>query len=487
MQNIIKFLICVGLLFACQEESKKIQFSGTITNNTNDYALFVSDTTGIGLSLVIDTIKFDKTGKFNFESNILKSDGLLVLFTEQKPLKLVIPKELVTTVEIGLDLQKPDSIKILGNQARFIKYNLDQQKYQNSIIKTMSDKHSVFASGDNSNLDFHKIQDTITDLRLNYLKDYFKDSNLENQRRFIKSQGNSLIFSNLYYRMSGQKFDIVQKLQFYGKSDKALTYSERIDFSDQVLFTNRDFVEFMNDAISTIVRYENPSSDLSSYELYLNNGFEVIDNLYEDNKTNQVQKIVYLNYLITKAKRFKKSINISEFQKAIERMKSQEANGNLELVEFQLRQAENSMSKFAVGKVAPDFEVESIDGKKYKSSDFANKLVFIDVWASWCGPCISSFPKWNKLIEDYSNMDEIAFLTVSLDDDRSKWKNALEKLSLSGLKLYAGNKAFDSEFATSFEIKSLPSYIAIDEKGKILSISSSINEFEEIIKKKLSE
>lgn len=486
MQNILKFLFCVFLLTACQKQPQGIEISGTVTNNKNDYALFVKDTTGIGLSTVLDTIKINENGNFNFDSNILKSDGLFI-FNEEKPIRLLIPKELTTSIKIDLNLLVPDSIEIIGKQADFTKYYIDQQKYWIKTEKNMSDKHSVLASRNTAAIDYYLIQDSITDLRIKYLEKYFANSNIESQEKFITSQKSSLIYSNLYYRMSGKKPDIVEKLKFYGKADEILTYSDKVNLLDKNLFANREYVNFINDVIMIIVRYENPNSDLSSYELYLNKGFEVIDKLYKNSQTNQLQKIVFVNHLISSAKIFKASININEFQKVINRLKNQETKHNLEIVENQLKQVKNSMSKFAIGKIAPDFELENVAGEKIKSSDFANKIIFIDVWASWCGPCISSFPKWNKLIEDNSNDDKLTFLTVSIDSDRNKWHNALDKLNLNGLKLYAGTEAFDSHFSKSFEIKSLPSYIAIDDKGKILYFSSSINDFENIIKNRLAE
>ncbi len=386
-----------------------------------------------------------------------------------------------------MNLLETDSLKIEGKQSDFMSYYIDQQNHWIEIEKRMSDKHPVLASKNTENEDYYKIQDTITKLRIGYLENYFKNSNLPNQGNFINAEKNSLIYSNLYYRIINAKPKIVEHLKFYSKSDDFLSYSNVVDFSDKNLFANRDYVNFTNDAIMTIVRYENSEKDLSSYELYLREGLNVIDNLFENSETNYLQKIVFINHLVSSAKIFKASININAFEKVIISLKEQNDNENLAIVEYQLKQVKNSISKFQIGNPAPIFEIEDINGKIYKSSDFANKSIFIDVWASWCGPCISSFPKWNKLNEKYSNKNKFAFLTVSLDNDKSKWNKALGKLNLSGLKLYAGNKAFDSDFAKSFEIKSLPSYIAIDDKGKILSVSSSINEFEEIIKNILSE
>lgn len=490
MKNIITFLISACLLTACQNEKKQFGIKGKVSNNSKDYALFIHDTTGIGISTIIDTVKIDNNGIYNIENKIFKSNSLLI-FIEDKPVRLTIPNTLNTLTEVDLNLLEPDSIKIRGEQASLIKFHLDQQKYWANIYKEMSEKHPELASRNNQNINYHKVQDTITKLRIEYLQKYFKNSNTLNQQDFITAERNSLIYSNLYYRMSGQKNDIVNQLKFYQKPDanynSILTYSDEIDFSNSKLFSIPFYIKFMNDAIMNIVRFENPKSDLSSYELYLNKGLIIIDDLYKSPKTNNLQKTVFINHLIANAKTFKSAVNILEFQKAIDNLKeSNYSNKNLTVIENQLKQLDNVISKFSAGKKAPGFELEDINGKKYKSSDFVNKIIFIDVWASWCGPCISSFPKWNKLVEDYSNSNEFEFLSVSMDKNKSKWTNSLEKFKLKGLKLYAGSKEFESQFATSFNIKALPNYIAIDSKGNIISVSSSINDFEKIIKNELS-
>ena len=72
-------------------------------------------------------------------------------------------------------------------------------------------------------------------------------------------------------------------------------------------------------------------------------------------------------------------------------------------------------------------------------------------------------------------------MTVSIDNTNKEWKKGLAKHDLKGLKLFAGNGGVKSDFAEKYNIKSLTNYIVIDKKGNILSLSSSINEFTEIV------
>jgi thiol-disulfide isomerase/thioredoxin len=138
-------------------------------------------------------------------------------------------------------------------------------------------------------------------------------------------------------------------------------------------------------------------------------------------------------------------------------------------------------SKFSKGAHAPNFRLSSTDGAHFELADFKNKVILIDVWASWCGPCISSFPKWNSMVEKHSADDRIEFLSVSIDEDQSKWIGALGKRDLKGLALYAGAEGFKSPFATDYQISMIPHYISIDGEGNILAITPFIDELQKTL------
>ena len=86
----------------------------------------------------------------------------------------------------------------------------------------------------------------------------------------------------------------------------------------------------------------------------------------------------------------------------------------------------NSMLKLTPGNKAIDFMVEDINGKEYSLSDFPNKAVCIDVWASWCSACLKEMPYLDKLADKYRNRD-IEFLVVSVDDKEEIWRKLLKK------------------------------------------------------------
>jgi thiol-disulfide isomerase/thioredoxin len=122
------------------------------------------------------------------------------------------------------------------------------------------------------------------------------------------------------------------------------------------------------------------------------------------------------------------------------------------------------------GKPVPDFSFTDIKGQPVKISDLKGKLVYIDIWATWCGPCIAEHPHWDKLKADYKDKD-VAFLTVSIDDSREPWEKMVKEKKMDGLQWFAEN-AWQSELAQHFMVNGIPRFLLLDKEGKIIDPSA---------------
>ena len=115
-------------------------------------------------------------------------------------------------------------------------------------------------------------------------------------------------------------------------------------------------------------------------------------------------------------------------------------------------------------------------------SDLKGKYVYVDVWATWCGPCIGEIPALQTLEKDYEGKN-IAFVSISTDDGRgyraaskeesfklSKegWRKMIAEKEMSGIQLFA-DKSFSSDFVTGYKINSIPRFILIDPNGNIVN------------------
>lgn len=126
--------------------------------------------------------------------------------------------------------------------------------------------------------------------------------------------------------------------------------------------------------------------------------------------------------------------------------------------------------KLVVGKPSPPFtNYENEKGKKVSLSDLRGKYVFIDVWATWCGPCKYEIPYLKELEKKYHGKN-ITFLSISVDreKDRDKWKKMIIKEGLGGVQLLADNE-IESQFIVDYFIEGIPRFILLDPKGNIVS------------------
>ncbi|MFC2096850.1 TlpA family protein disulfide reductase [Bacteroidota bacterium] len=120
------------------------------------------------------------------------------------------------------------------------------------------------------------------------------------------------------------------------------------------------------------------------------------------------------------------------------------------------------------GNPAPDFSLAEVDGNIVSLQDLRGKYVYIDFWATWCGPCIKEIPGLKKLEEKYKE-GNITFLSISFDkeSDKKKWKNYVIDNNLSGIQLIA-DKASNELLSTAFNIEMIPRFILLDPNGNIV-------------------
>ncbi len=114
-----------------------------------------------------------------------------------------------------------------------------------------------------------------------------------------------------------------------------------------------------------------------------------------------------------------------------------------------------------------DFRLQDMSGKWIDLARFKGKYLIIDVWASWCKPCIKNIPAWNELLKQY-DPHVFQFISVSLDDKVDLWKKAVEKHKPGGLKLIEP-KEFTSLFAIYCKVLWVPQYIIVDPAGRVVN------------------
>ncbi len=124
--------------------------------------------------------------------------------------------------------------------------------------------------------------------------------------------------------------------------------------------------------------------------------------------------------------------------------------------------------------VAMDFTMEDVNGNEVSLSDFKGKVVYMDLWGSWCKPCLQSMPKSEKLREQFKGEEGVVFLYVAVNEkDDAKWKAAIEKLNVEGVNLISRDKP-GSPFRDAYDTGYVPHYFLIDKQGRMADPKAKI-------------
>lgn len=164
-----------------------------------------------------------------------------------------------------------------------------------------------------------------------------------------------------------------------------------------------------------------------------------------------------------------------------------EDNKDFEMMRNQYKSYHNSKlalrKEFPAGMKSPVFEnYENFVGGTTSLQNLKGKYVYIDVWATWCGPCKREIPALKEIEKKYHDKN-IEFVSISVDNGRGYqadsreaafiaakegWKTMVAEKELGGIQLFS-DKAFQSDFITAYKINAIPRFLLIDPDGNIVS------------------
>ena len=270
------------------------------------------------------------------------------------------------------------------------------------------------------------------------------ESEIENEK-FLESQADKFRFKMLN--------NLINKLgedYFAGKTKGIITQYldseiDKIDFKDSVLFaSNNDYRYFLSSYFVAGLT----SGDLKTLELY---NEELLEMQKKSIVTTLKRGISFYN-MDKLDLYYQIYVKLAANDKDINRIK-----GKYERIK--------TLKK---GSPSPSFNYPDSSGKNISLESLKGKLVYVDVWATWCGPCKAQIPFLKQLEEKYREED-IAFVSLSIDQLKniSKWKNMIVDKELEGIQIIA-DKAWRSKFVTDYVIEGIPRFILIDKDGNLM-------------------
>ncbi len=255
---------------------------------------------------------------------------------------------------------------------------------------------------------------------------------------------------NILYMVEGNK-------PYYAYYHKR--YEEGYEASDEFL-SSLDDIDYDNEADYT---------NLDSYR------FLVQD--YHANKMDELEslgeKVAYVQSIQNpkvkkgqaKALTYKMEPGDPDNQLVVELINEVEENQDFK---DRISQKAEAMAKIGPGEVSPTFSYPNTNGEIVSLEDLKGQYVYIDVWATWCGPCKREIPHLKALEEEYSDKN-IAFVGVSIDEaeDKEKWMDFVIGNELVGIQILADSD-WESKWVRDYAIYSIPRFILLDTEGNII-------------------
>lgn len=214
--------------------------------------------------------------------------------------------------------------------------------------------------------------------------------------------------------------------------------------------------------------------------------FDTLIEKYKDQKTDDVAQILFMKALLylqvfddsetgaKLAEKLKKDFPDTtpgkQADQILESLKAQEASKKIQ-------------KALAVGSRFPDFEEKDLDGKRLSVANYKGKVVLIDFWATWCGPCVRELPNVLQTYEKYHDKG-FDIIGISLDKEKEKLTSFMEKKEMKWAQYFDG-LGWANKLAGKYGVQSIPMTYLLDGEGKIIAKNLRGEALEEAVAKVL--
>ena len=442
----IFLLYCLVVASQLGYSQYNVTLFGTITNPKGDYVYVKYYKDFISYEEVImDSAKLDKKGKYRMSFSWPLPAAATFGHGDEITEMFLMPGD---SMSLSLDTKEFDETLKYEGRGAFVNSYLAAKTLKFGYLGATEYKMNEPA--------FTLLLDSINDAQTKFFTDYFKGHTELAIKSFMMTEEADLLYGWANYKTSYPGLN-----KYLTKTDTPTDLPEDYyDFMKKIKIYNPEamqspsYLEFLDDYVS--------GEALKLYKSDTTQHYNQLKEHFIDKNVPQVLK----DYVLAQwAHDILTEQNNVEFGTYLLNKLKQETPQSpyINLVNKTL----NVAQQLAPGRPAPNFTCPDTKGKMVSLSDFRGKVVYLDIWASWCGPCRGEIPFAAKLEEEMKEKD-VVFLSVSVDEDENAWKKLIKEKDMKGVHLISkGN--FESTVAKLYNVKGIPQYIIIDQKGNIVT------------------
>ncbi len=462
MKKIILFLLSFYFISGgvAQNPVQPLVIQGKLSNSAEKMLkIFFEDAND---KLLMDTIRLNDSGEFYLKTyKIAKPQRTSIQQNNTQINRIYVAPGYdlhITGDAIDyVNLSKTKKITGIGAETNQYRVKLD------SILVARNDKTAWYELKTDELILFLKKSKALEDSLLNVVfnKPAKQDHYFNTFKKMIDLDNQSLNFYMLLQHLDLSKYNAAQMREMVSKNtpsafSKGISHDEYLvseDYKSWVLplyYAYEQRLDLLRDSASV----KQPGYTLGKIkQLFAGKVRDYYLNRYVEKRIGSANSLEKLN------------IAQKEMRVFIDAMSNPALKNNLAA---NFTEKKLQLMQVQIGKPAPAFTLPSDRGKVFNLADFKGKVIYIDLWASWCGPCRQEMPAYKKLSDKFKTNPQVAFVSIAVHDGEKEWRNALKEEKPDWLQLYDK----DGTVAQSYIAYAIPKYILIDKEGKMLSFDA---------------
>lgn len=443
-------LLLLGMVSCTIPTGKKATITG-VADNIGETRLDVLYYTDFLVNNEVQTtVPVDHSGAFKASLSLDRGEFVYVRTARRNIQLFVLPE---AKVQIRFDASDPDvrtfvEGHLAGESIFLADYHHDVERNLGRalIINRMSDMQAD---------QFMIYIDSVFEVKYRYLNDYPLLPELDDE--FVHIMRTNIMFEKyqllleypMYYAYFNQLSEAPEMPQGY--YDFLADANQKSQSEGPYRLRSRSYLSFLTAYLNYLM---DQSDELSASDSYFRQQFDFVKTNFTSDSRDYL-----LSQATISALHFDQFDASSQMYEEFLQIVSRGHLRDIVVEEFK------AIQRLAPGNPAPDFAMHDINGHMVSLRDFRGKVVYLDFWASWCGPCLREIPHARELKRKMASNEDLIFMYVSIDTDEDAWRRTVENYGIQGVHMNVPGTRQGAPLL--YNVKGVPTYYIIGRDGKI--------------------